>query len=156
MYTLEQMAWIAAVGSTFVGVGALIKGVAEYSRHNSIKRVELFFEMRRRLKDDPRLSRVVQLIRKRDLEGVDGLELEDKLYFTGFFEEVALLLNSGLIRPQVANYMFGYYMLDCWNFDYFWEGLNKNTKHWAVLRDFVVQMEAERERLKRPRRRYRL
>jgi hypothetical protein len=41
-------------------------------------------------------------------------------YFLGFFEEVALMMNSGLIRKEVAHYMFGYYAIHCWDSKNFW------------------------------------
>jgi hypothetical protein len=36
--------------------------------------------------------------------------------FTGFFEELALLWNSGIFNDHVVYYMFGYFALKCGEF----------------------------------------
>jgi hypothetical protein len=51
-----------------------------------------------------------------------------------------LLMNSGLIRKSVAHYMFGYYALRCWESEYFWLDVNRNSPYWAAFRTFVEQM----------------
>jgi len=65
---------------------------------------------------------------------------KNKLYYVGFFEEVALMVNSGLIKIEVAHYMFGYYAIRCWDNDYFWSDVNRETPYWALFRDFVAKM----------------
>jgi hypothetical protein len=59
------------------------------------------------------------------------------------FEEVALMLNSGIIRPAVAHYMFGYYAIRCGRSTHFWNSVNRHASYWALFNDFVARMERE-------------
>jgi hypothetical protein len=49
-------------------------------------------------------------------------------------------MNSGLIRKQVAHYMFGYYAIQCWENSYFWSDVNRDSTYWLVFQDFAEQM----------------
>jgi hypothetical protein len=59
---------------------------------------------------------------------------------SSLFEEVTLLMNSGLIRKPVAHYMFGYYAIRCWESENFWSDVNRDSPYWAALRTFVDEM----------------
>ena len=60
--------------------------------------------------------------------------------FLRYFEEIALMVNSGLLRKDVAHYMFGYYAIRCWESDYFWTHLNRQGPYWALFREFAGEM----------------
>ncbi len=64
-----------------------------------------------------------------------------RFYFLGFYENIALLMNSRLIKPEIAYYMFGYYSLKCWENDLFWIGIERESHYWRVFREFVKKME---------------
>ena len=53
---------------------------------------------------------------------------------------MALVVNSGLIKPEVAHYMFGYHIVRCWKSDAFWAGVNRQSPYWSLFRDFADQM----------------
>jgi hypothetical protein len=65
---------------------------------------------------------------------------KEKRDLLGFFEEIALMMNSGLIRNEVAHYMFGYYAIKCWESKYFWSTVYRESIYWSLFRDFVEQM----------------
>ena len=65
----------------------------------------------------------------------------DRLMLLDIFEEVAIAMNSNLIRKEVVHYMFGYYVIKCWKCDSFWEDLYKNSSYWELFHKFVIQME---------------
>jgi len=54
-------------------------------------------------------------------------------------------MNSGLIKPQVAHYMFGYYALLCWESEEFWTGVNRLSDYWSLFADFCEQMKLQHE-----------
>ena len=60
----------------------------------------------------------------------------------GFLEEVALMVNSGLIRKEVAHYMFGYYVLLTDRCENFWDGLDRDSQYWSVFRQLAAQMKS--------------
>jgi len=75
--------------------------------------------------DDPKLAEV---------------SYEAKLEFLGHFEEIAIMMNSGLIRKKVVHYMLSYHAIKCWDSDYFWADLNSESDYWSLFRDFALQM----------------
>src|SRR5258708_5691044 len=94
-----------------VGVIALItlaKGVVEYIRQGAQKRAEMYIDFEKRFLENEKFREICHLLETDDVK-LKEVPFGDKLHFLGFFEQVALLLNSNLIRVDVAHYMFGYY-----------------------------------------------
>jgi hypothetical protein len=68
----------------------------------------------------------------------------------GFFEELAISVNSKVMSGEVAFYLFGYYAIRCWRSKNFWKGekmLNKDSIYWALFRSFALRMESMEGRL---------
>jgi hypothetical protein len=67
----------------------------------------------------------------------------EKYFLIGLFEQVALLVNSGLMRREVAHYMFGYRAIRCWNSTQFWANLDDKDSdmYVSLFKDFVRQMQ---------------
>jgi hypothetical protein len=76
--------------------------------------------------DDPKLT-TISFGTKRD--------------FLGFFEDIALMNNSGLINDQVIHYMFGYYAIRCYQSQNFWTEVNKDSPYWKLFSKFAEKME---------------
>lgn len=124
-----------------IALAGLVKAVFEYVRQGRQKRAEQFFELRRRLKDSGEFRRIAGLID--DPGGAEELRrvpFVEKRDYLGLFEEVAIVVNSGLIKPEVAQYMFGYYAVGCWQSEAFWEGVNRESPYWSVFADFAQKM----------------
>lgn len=139
--TLDEAKDLGTILGAVIALAALVKGVVEYGHQGAQKRAEHFLEMRKRLKENPIFKEMCVLLEVDDPKLVE-VPFKEKRDLAGFFEEVALLLNSGLIRLSVAHYMFGYYAIRCWKSNYFWSSLNRESDSWALLRDFVARMEA--------------
>lgn len=134
---------IATILGALVALVALIKGILEYVKQGAQKRAEHFLTMRKRLKDNEVFNTICYLL-ERDDSKLLSVPFKDKRDFLGLFEEVAIAMNSGLIRPSVAHYMFGYYALRCWRSENFWqsaEGVNRKSMYWLVFKDFAEQMQ---------------
>jgi hypothetical protein len=95
--------------------------------------------MRYRLKDSAVFQEICALLEADD-QKLDEVPFKDKRDLLGFFEEVALMMNSGLIRKNVAHYMFGYYAIRCWESEHFWSNVNRESIYWALFRDFATTM----------------
>jgi hypothetical protein len=71
------------------------------------------------------------------------ISAQDKRDFIGLLEEVALQVNSGLIRPELAHYMFGYYTVKCLESKDFWANLTLDETYWNLFHDFAREMKAK-------------
>ncbi len=65
---------------------------------------------------------------------------QDKRDYIGLLEEVALLMNSGLIHPEVAHYMFGHYTVHSYDSKYFWSNVDRDDIYWNLFVDFAEEM----------------
>lgn len=119
-------------------------GMVQYARQSHFTRANQFIEMRRRFMEDPVFRNLLSLIAA-DCPDVAKTPIQDRRNLVGFLEEVALLVNSGMIRPHVAHYMFGYYVLLIDSCDAFWTDLDRDGHYWRVFREFVVLMKQSRE-----------
>lgn len=137
--TLEQAKDLAAIVGAVIALVTLVKGVVEYVHQGAQKRAEQFSAMRLRFKNDEQFKQICDLL-ETDSPGLVGIPFKDKRDFLGFFEEVALMLNSGILRAPVAHYMFGYYALRCADSDNFWSDVNRDSPYWSLFNDFVAQM----------------
>jgi hypothetical protein len=138
--------WLEAVAATAVAVLALltfIKGIGEYKKQGSQKRADFFIIMRNRLKENQSFKNICNLLNQEKADFTNISE-GDKIDFLGFFEEVALMVNSNLIKKGVAHHMFGYYAINCWKSNTFWEGkdaLERESIYWRVFKEFAIEME---------------
>lgn len=130
-----------------------VKALIEYSQQGRQKRAEHFFALRHRLKETPEFAEIAALL---DTAGAADKGLADaaeaelaampfqvKRDYLGLFEEVALAVNSGLVKRQVAHYMFGYYAILCWESQAFWSNVNKFSEYWKLYEDFYWQMKEQ-------------
>jgi hypothetical protein len=87
------------------------------------KRAEQYFELSKSFSENERFQKICILLEEND-QKLETLPVHEKQEFIGFYENIALLMNTGLLRKAVAHYMFAYYAIRCWDSKYFWVGLN--------------------------------
>ena len=136
----ELIKLILTVITVIIALVAIIKGYWEYRKSVKQKRVELFIKYRQQLKSDLILKRILELLETENNEEISKLSRFDKYLFIGFYEEIALLVNSKIIKPEIAHYMFAYYAKLCWDNNAFWSDINRESMYWRVFREFVVKM----------------
>lgn len=137
--TLEIIKTVATVGTAVIAAVTILKGYAEYKLSAVQKRVELFEKYHQKLKENETLKRIIGLLDDKSAD-VRNIPRTDKYFYLGYFEEIALLVNSGVLKPEIAHYMFAYYAKICWTNDNFWHDINRNSIYWRVFREFVEQM----------------
>ncbi|NLL27853.1 MAG: hypothetical protein GX259_03580 [Bacteroidales bacterium] len=137
--TLDLIKTIAISGTSVVAIFTLIKGYSEYKLTTKQRRIELYEIYRRKLKEDETIRSVVDAL-ENDNGNIVEISRIDKYMFLGFYEDIALLMNTGLIKPEIAHYMFGYYAMRCWENESFWNDINRNSHYWRVFREFVEKM----------------
>jgi len=137
--TLKDFVDITLILGGIVGLLTLIKGVGEYSRQGAQKRAEHFIELRKRFQENSLFKEMCQELDE-DPPALANRPFKEKRELLGFFEDIALMANSKLIREHVVHYMFGYYMIRCWESNNFWKNLNRDSKYWALFRHFAEEM----------------
>lgn len=109
-------------------------------REAALKRFDKFQQIGQRV-DDPSYQKVRALIEGRE-EPTNRCSIEEKLEFMGFFEEIALMVNTGLMDKKVAFYMFGTVAVSAYDSDLFWEGIEnaKDERLWSLFKYFCLEM----------------
>jgi len=137
--SLDDARNIATIVGVFVGALALLKGFHEYTQQGRQKRAEHFIAMRSRFKANPAFIELCDFLEDDDIRLAE-MPFKKKRDFLGFFEEIAIMCNSGLLHLGIAHYMFGYYVIDCWKSEHFWKGLDREANYISLFKDFALQM----------------
>lgn len=140
--TITALKDFAIIVGGLVTIFAFINGLLEYRRQGAQKRVEHFTMLRRRLKENLVFKEICSLMFANDPRLAE-INPQDKRDFIGLLEEVALQVNSGLIRPELAHYMFGYYTVACMESKHFWANLTLDETYWNLFHDFARDMKAK-------------
>ncbi|MBC8066645.1 MAG: hypothetical protein H7Y17_17575 [Chlorobia bacterium] len=131
----------AIIVAGVVGFTTFMTAILEYVRQGRQHRAQNFVQMRRRFLETPQYRKILDLLAVDD-PNLEAESVQEKRNFIGFLEEVALMVNSKLIRREVAHYMFGYYVLLAAKSEHFWAGLDKDSQYWTVFRQFAEEMKS--------------
>lgn len=140
MFTLSQLKDLAIILAGAVALITFLHGVLEYVRQGAQQRSQQFVEMRRRFLENATFRDICDLLIVDDPR-LRTIPVQDKRNFGGFLEEIALMVNSGLISLETAHYMFSYYILSCWRSDNFWANIDREEIYWSLFRDFAAEMQ---------------
>jgi hypothetical protein len=146
---------IAAIGAA-VALMTFLRAVMEYSAQGRQRRTEQFFAFGRQIEEQPSFQKIRDLLDAEVAQEPEAtrrlaaVPAPEKFEFIGAYEELALLVRSGLVRAEVAHYMHGYYAIRCKHSGGFWNGDAAPTLrsyYWSLFDDFANDMERlERER----------
>ncbi|MGY4532070.1 high-affinity Fe2+/Pb2+ permease [Pseudomonas sp. TE3786] len=130
--------------ATCIGVIAalwgLYKGFREFALQGTQKRADMFLKKQGEYFANPSFNKLRGLIDSNDVALI-SIEFEEKRAYLTFFEEIAVLKNSGLISADLAYYMFGYYATKCLESENFWADMNKQDIFWTVFLRFATEMQ---------------
>lgn len=129
----------AIILAGFIALITFLHGALEYSRQGAQLRTQQFVQMRRRFMEEASFREMCTLLITDD-QKLRDLPVQDKRNFGGFFEEIALLMNSGVLKKEVVHYMFGYYAILCWESENFWFGIERDSIYWTLFHEFAEQM----------------
>ena len=76
----------------------------------------------------------------KESDEIQNILYKDRYDFIGVFEDIAIMMNSGLIKKEIVHYMLAYYAIRCWENDLFWKEINRDCVYWRLFKDFVLQM----------------
>lgn len=134
--TLKDFAIVLA---GVIALTTFLSGVLEYSRQGRSRRAEHFVDMRRRFLENDSFRQLLNLLPGDDVR-LKEVSNQERRNFIGFLEEVALMVNSRIIRREVAHYMFGYYVGLAAKSENLWIGLDKESVYWTVFRQFAKSL----------------
>lgn len=130
---------ISIIVAGVIAFFTLWQGLFQYARQGHATRASQFIQMRRRFLEDAVFKDLLNLIAEADPR-ISETPIQDRRNLVGFLEEVALMMNSGLLKPEVAHYMFGYYVLLIQECEPFWTDLDRSSEYWDVFHGFVQSM----------------
>ena len=135
---------ISDVGAAAAAVG-LLMGYLEYLRQGRQRRSEKYFEL---VRDFAKFDEVVDLLRT-DSPRLKKLRPFQKERFLAFYEDLALLIHSGLVQEDLAIYSFGYWLDKVWKSKQFWDDpKNKDDEYWFLARQLYFRMQAKSPKLR--------
>jgi hypothetical protein len=138
----EQLSLIKDLSIVIAGIVALstfLSGVIEFVRQGRQRRAENLIQLRRRFLETPQYREILDMLQSGD-PSIAKTSIQERRNFVGFLEEIALMMNSRLIRPQVAQYMFGYYVLMVSRSKPFWTDLERGDIYWTLFNHFADEM----------------
>jgi len=137
---MDELKDFGVLIGVLAGLWGLYKGVIEFNLQGKQKRAEIFLKKQAEYFGNRTFNEVRNLV-ERDDPSLASHSFEDKRAYLTFFEEVAVLKNSGLINPLLAYYMFGYYATKCLESENFWKDINRNDVFWNVFNQFAKEMQ---------------
>jgi hypothetical protein len=146
--TLEIIKTIAISGTAIVAIVTMIKGYYEYKLSTKQKRIELYEKLGTKLETDKTLKKIIDYLETENPD-LKNMSRFDRYKFLRYYEDITLIMNSGLMKPEIAHYMFSYYAIKCDSSSVFWHDINRKAIYWKAFNDFVSQMkEIEQKTLK--------
>jgi hypothetical protein len=124
---------VSIVVAGIAAVGGFLAGLSEYVRQNHARRAEYFTSLRRRFLETPAFQPILHFLADDD-PALAEVPLQDRRNFLGFFEEIQLMVDSKLVKPAIADIMFGRYVLLADASEHLWAGLDRDDRYWAIFR----------------------
>lgn len=138
------ISFISPIAVAIAGLWTFIKGINEYIRQGAQKRYETVHLLQTQLNEDPTLYKICSLLEQETPnEELKNLPFPEKRKFLIFFENIALLTNSNLIRKDVSEYMFGYYPAICLTNKDFWFEIPKDKQYWGLFLGYANDVHAK-------------
>ena len=131
---------VAIILAGIIAFTTFLSGLLEYARQGRQRKAETFLHMRRRFLETPLFQHILNLLAT-DSDQLCQVSIQDRRNFGGFLEEVAIMVDSKLLSPELAHYMFGYYVLLTARSEHFWEDLDRSGPYWRLFWRFAGDME---------------
>src|SRR6202000_1538579 len=114
------------------------KAVKEQRSQGVAKRAEVVLMLQSRWQD-PSFRHISTLLAD-DSPDLREVSEAEKDRYLGFFSEVFLVRNSGVMNNDVTVCLFGQLAARCWESESFWHGLDRELPLRVAFQDFAEQM----------------
>ncbi len=136
--TMVQL--LIQIGGIIGGLIAFFRGLAEYRRKNRLERYQQFITQRKEFEASPVLTNVYVGILQGPQHDMSGVPVWERIFFLVFLENIAVMMNSGLISKNVVHNTWGNGVLQCWQNDSFWADIDadrldgtRRSPYWRVF-----------------------
>ena len=140
---MEEIKVIATIIGAVVGLLDFAKGLIEYQLQGTQRRADIFLKRRAEYFENESFATIRVLLEEDGSQKLRDISFEERRAYLTFFEEVALLWKSKLIRDDIAYYMFGYYAVRCREAKDFWFDINAPEVHWSIFLEFANTMKRQ-------------
>jgi hypothetical protein len=138
---VQNAAGITAIVGVIALIVTVIRAVFEYSKQNLLARFEKYDELSKGWSEDKEIQEIILLLDDDPRGQLLKMHRSRKEAFVGVYEEIALMLESGIIKKQIAYYMFGYHTILCYeNKDFWTTEMDLEHRYWTLFRRFAEQM----------------
>jgi hypothetical protein len=140
-FVVTNAAGITAIVGMIALIVTVFRALYEYSKQNRLARFEKYENLSKGWSEDKDIQEMIVLL-DNDPEGkLVNIPSSKKEAFVGFYEEIALMLESGILKQQIAYYMFGYHTIRCYESKDFWtKDMDLEGPYWTLFRRFAKQM----------------
>jgi hypothetical protein len=142
--TIEQLVQLVGIVGAFF---AFFRGLAEYQRKNRLERYQQFITQRKEFEANSILTNVYVGVLQGPQHDMSGVPVWDRIFFLVFLENIALMMNSGLLSRNVVHNTWGNGVLQCWRNDSFWADIDaarlddaKRSPYWRVFGQLYQDM----------------
>ena len=133
------------VGGT-IGLLAFAKGIVELIESNAMRRYEKFQHMSVRFDESPDIQKVCAFLHDNESQATGDLTKQQKEVFICFLEEIYFMMNSGIMKRDLALYTFGYYAAMAIDSEQFWHDLRKSDPFYVHFLRFCKLAQSQRSR----------
>jgi hypothetical protein len=139
---VKSAAGIMAVVAVVTFLVTNIRSFIEYAKENSLKRFEKYTELAGNWAEDKNIQTIIKLLDDDPKHKLRSLPFEKKRAFIEFYEDIAVMRYSGLLKKRIAYYMFGFYTIRCNESDDFWLNIEgeKDKHYWSLFKRFANEM----------------
>lgn len=127
-------------------------GIFQYWQMRRFEKYLKFIELREKFKGHPSNDRILRHIQAYQLDNTKisnlddfNITIHDFYYFLGFYEELQILIDKGILNKNVSKKMFSFYAIEIKNNNYYWARFDENIDdpNWYDFKIFVESMENE-------------
>ena len=130
---------IAVIITLFIAVFTFLKALMEYVKQGKLKRAELLEKYRGKFSTGKYFFEITRYIEEDD-KRLMKIERVYRYDYLCFFEEISVLLNSGIFRKEIIYYFFGYYAIKTSESKNFWFDIDIESEYLQEFKRFVDTM----------------
>jgi hypothetical protein len=123
-----------------------------YSRDIDRQRFQLFDDLHNEFRTSDQFDQVFKALSSGNRNAFRSVEIDHAEGFAAFLEKVAISVQSGLLPLNVANYFFGFYVIETMSNVYFRQKIGLTTRksaiYWELLITFKSQIEIGQKKMR--------
>lgn len=136
---------IALIGGCIGFIFALF----QYWQKSKFEKYMKFIELRKSFKAHTSNDKIIKHIQSYQLDPTQksnifefDITINDFYYFLGFFEELQILIEKGILSKKVSKKMFAFYGIEIANNNHYWTTFdeNINEEYWCTFKKFIDSM----------------